>query len=97
MNDFILELQSNLSDILQREVDRLTEIMYKDDDCKPVFKITINCDKPKIYAPDLYLTCKHCGVVVNRKLELFPTNINNTWYKEFNLKVFMEYLYNCTM
>lgn len=97
MNDYELEEKSYLSNILQREVDRLTEIMYKNDNCKPIFKVSINCDKPKEYNPDLYLTCEHCGMSVNRKIKLFTINKESIWYNEFNLKIFMEHLYNCTM
>lgn len=97
MNDYELEEKSYLSNILQREVNKLNKIMYKNDTCKPKFRVSINCDKSKKYAPELYLICEHCGMSVNRKMNLFPFDENSTWYSEFNLKKFMEYLYNCTM
>lgn len=97
MSEYELEEKSYLSNILQREVNRIADIMYENDECKPIFKVSINCDKPKEYTPDLYLTCEHCGISVNRKLDLFYKDENSTWYSEFNLKKFMEYLYNCTM
>ena len=97
MNDYELEEKSYLPNILQKEVNKLARIMYKTDDCKPKFRVSINCDNSKKYAPELYLTCEHCGISVNRKMNLFPFNEYSTWYNEFNLKKFMEYLYNCTM
>ena len=97
MTDYDLEENSYLSQMLQREIDRLADIMYKLDNCKPIFKVSINCDNDKVYAPEVYLTCEHCGMSVNRKMDLFPYDKDGTWYNEFNLKVFMGYLYNCTI
>ena len=95
-SNFSLEIESSLSKIIQREVDRLSKIMYKNDDCKPIFKVSVNCDKDRNSAPDLYLICEHCGMIVNRKIELFPKS-DCGFYTEFSLSEFMTYLYNCTM
>lgn len=99
IDNYKLEEESLLSNILQREVDRLSKIMYNDDKYKPEFKISINCDKPSDSqeAPDLYLICNHNGWCVNRKIDLNKHDEKYNWYGEFNLKLFMEYLYNCTM
>lgn len=96
MTDLKLEKESYLSNILQREVDRLSNIMYDKDDCKPIFKVSINCDNNRDFAPDLYLICEHCGMTVNRKINLFPKT-ECGFYTEFSLAEFMTYLYNCTM
>ena len=84
-----------LSDILQREVDRLCEIMFENDDCPPTFNVSINCDKNKYKAPELYLVCNHLGMSVNRKINLYP--YTKGFYDEFDLMDFMQRLYNCTM
>jgi len=81
----------DIIDCIQEKVDRIAEIQYENDECKPIFNVSVLWEEGD--EQSIVLTCTHLGRSFSRVL--FPEY--RCFYGYDSLESVVKGLYNQTM
>ena len=84
----------DICDVIQESVDKILEKNWENDECKPVFIVSLfQTGEKESVQHQLLLTIRHCGFSVSRVI--FPRIEYKYGYESIEQE--MEWLYNTTM
>jgi len=84
----------NITDVIQEVVDKIAAEKWKNDDCKPVFIVSLfETGKEEKVEHQILLTVSHCGFSLSRTI--FPRTEFKYGYEPIEKE--MEWIYNATM
>ena len=83
----------NIIDIIQDKVNEICEEIWKDDDCRPIFKVSILFEGEHLKNHRIILTITH----LKRSYSRIIFNDEDSFYGYGNIEDEMKDLYNQTM